>query len=366
MRILKYLFLLFLLFLFGLTVFVTTQKGNYDITQSKVIKTQRGTLYNYVNDYRNWETFASWLSDDKGLEARYYGESSGKGAIYSWKGNDSEGKLQTTAAKENQSISQKMDFNASQSEVFWTFKDTLGGTKVSWRAKGKMTAMMKIKAFFQGGPAAVFNELYAKSLLSLDKILDYEINTYKIKIDGLVNRPATFFIGQTFNTYENKSVRNIKILLPKMTAFFEKNKLVTSGKPFVTHNSNSGGIFNISVNMPIADSVYIMPGSELNSGNIEAVSAIKATLTGDYSHLKEARLKAIAYLLKNGLRQNPTQITTEVYVKTQQDSKQPSKWITEIYIPVYPKTAAPARVYKPKDSTAVNVAAPAEIPENQE
>ncbi len=366
MRILKYLFLLLLLFFIGLTVFVTTQKGDYDITQSKVIKTQRATVYNYVNDYHNWETFASWLKDDKKLQLKYSGQSAGKGAFYSWKGNDSEGSLQTLAATENDSIRQKMNFNGSTSEIYWTFKDTLGKTKVSWRSKGKMTAMMKIKAFFQGGMASVMGDLYEKSLLHLDRTLDYEMNTYAIKINGLVNRPKTFYIGQTINTYEDKALKNIKVLLPKMTQFFEKNQMVMGGKAFVSYNKTSNNIVNLSVAIPVKDSVYIMPGSEFSSGETEAVTALKTTLTGDYSHLKEAKIKAINYILKNQLKQNPAAYVTEVYVKTVKDTKQPSQWVTEIYIPVYPKAAAPKPAYRPKDSTATpTVNAPAEVPANE-
>ena len=50
MRILKYLFLLLLLFFIGLTVFVTTQKGEYEVICSKVIKTPKPTVYNYLNE----------------------------------------------------------------------------------------------------------------------------------------------------------------------------------------------------------------------------------------------------------------------------------------------------------------------------
>ena len=111
MRILKYIFLLLLLFVIGLTVFVTTQKGDYNITRSKVIKTPRTTVFNYINDYRNWENFSSWLQDDSKPQINFIGKTIGNGASYSWKSSDSEGNIQTIAVKENESIHQKMLFN---------------------------------------------------------------------------------------------------------------------------------------------------------------------------------------------------------------------------------------------------------------
>ena len=115
MRILKYLFLLLILFFIGLTVFVTTQKGEYNIIRSKVIKTPRATVFNYVNDYRNWETFASWSKEDAEIKFKYNKITSGKGASYSWKGYNSEGNIKTLTLVENESIHQKMNFDESSS-----------------------------------------------------------------------------------------------------------------------------------------------------------------------------------------------------------------------------------------------------------
>ena len=121
------------------------------------------------------------------------------------------------------------------------------------------------------------------------------------------------------------------------------------GKPFVLYNKNNGDVVNFSVCIPTMDSIYIMEGSDVNSGKIEAMTALKTTLTGDYSHLKETKSKVIAYLQKNNLKQNNYYPTVEVYSKTIQDIKFPSKWITELYIPIYPKATVTKPVnYKPK------------------
>lgn len=368
MRILKYIFLLLLLFLIGLTVFVTTQKGDYNITLSKVIKTPRTIVFNYINDFRNWENFSSWLQDDAKSQINFADKTIGNGASFSWISNDSGGNIQTIAVKENESIHQKMFFNDAESEVYWTFKDTLGATKVSWRSTGKMTAMMKIKAFFKGGITNFFCNAQEKSLSNLDKTLDYELNTFSIKVDGIVNRPKIFYLNQTINSYEDKVAKNVKIMIPKMVAFFEKNKMVMHGKPFVIYNKKTGtDIVNFSVGVPVKDSISIMTGSDISSGKIEITTAIKTILTGDYSHLKEAKNRAIAYLVKNNLKQNSGLPIIEVYSKTIRDSKQPSKWVTEIYVPIYPKAlVTKPRAYQTSDSTASAKVVPTpEIPVNQ-
>ena len=71
--------------------------------------------------------------------------------------------------------------------------------------------------------------------------------------------------------------------------------------------------------------------------------------------LKEAKNKAIAYLQKNNLRPNNSKETIEVYSKTKIDIKNPSKWITELYIPIYPNTIAIKSLYSKKNDSAIAI-----------
>ena len=104
MRILKYIALLLFLFLIGLSVFVSTQKGDYDVTVSKVIKNPRGIVFNYINDYKNWETFCSWIKEDDSYKFTYPGLTMGQGGSCSWTSSSSDGFIKTISAKENESI----------------------------------------------------------------------------------------------------------------------------------------------------------------------------------------------------------------------------------------------------------------------
>ena len=59
MQILKYLFLLLLLSLVATTIFVATQKGEFQLERSKIINAPKTAVFNYVNDYQNWPNFNS-------------------------------------------------------------------------------------------------------------------------------------------------------------------------------------------------------------------------------------------------------------------------------------------------------------------
>jgi effector-binding domain-containing protein len=355
MRILKYIVLLIILLFIGLTVFVSTQKADYNVTRSKVIKTPRATLYNFINDFRNWESFDSYLISNKSLSFTYPNVTSGKGGSFSWTGN-SEGKMNTIFTKENDSIFINKYDDGEKSEVSFKFKDTVGGTKVTWQSKGKLDFKSKVLAFFDGGINAVVGNDYEKSLENLNKTLNFELNTFSIKVNGIVNRSGTFYLKQSIVSREKNVNKNIKILLPRMTKFADKNNITTNGKPFIlyTKYDRVNDLIGLSVCIPVKDSIFISAGSDMQSGQLPAYSALKITLTGDYSHSQKVWKKGYEYLAKNKLERNPDLQIIEVYTKNSLDVKTPSQWITETYIPVVTKPVAAKPVYRrPVDSTAV-------------
>ncbi len=361
MKILKYIFLLILLCFVALSVFVATQKSDYEIVRTKIIKSPKSTIYNYVLDYKNWEQFGSWKQDDPNMKFIYPAITSGKGSSYSWKGKDGDGNMKTIFTKENESISQKMEFNGSPSEVFWSFKDTLGKTKVTWRNKGKMDFPTKIYSTFVGGIDKLVGSMYERSLDNLDKTLDFEINTYKITVNGEVQKTVGFYLKKTINSLDVNLAKNIKILIPNLSKFMSENKIIANGKPFIIYNSSDlikkTTVF--SVGFPIKDEIFTSSESENMSGNLLPFQAIKTTLVGDSSHEKEALRKTYDFISKNNLTVEKLDFYYVFYTKSNSEVKNPSKWVTEIFVPLRPKYVAP-KTYKPV--VKEEVAAPEKIP----
>lgn len=339
MRILKYIFLLILLAFIGITVYVTTQKGDFYVVRTSLIKTPRTTVFDYVNDYKNWETFGSWMKEDTELKFSYGAKTIGYGAKSSWDNGSDKGSIHTVFVKENDSIIQLANFNGSLATLSWKLKDTVGGTKVTIRTHGKMGLMTKISTFFNGGITSIISDAFEKSMRNLDKTLHYEMKTYSIKINGVVQRPSGFCLKQTVSCHIKSVPKNTKILMGRMIHFFKKNKIPMAGKPFVSYEKYdvANDFATISICIPVRELISISQGSDVASGEIVAFTCLKTTLTGDYSHSREAWAKAQKYIADNGYKQNFAGSYTEVYVKTIDDVKQPSKWITEIYIPVFPK-----------------------------
>ncbi|MGZ9733799.1 SRPBCC family protein [Flavobacterium sp. GNP002] len=365
MRILKYLFLLLLLSLVALSIFVATQKGDFTVERSQIINSPKSTVFNFVNDYRNWEDFSSWIVEDPEMQITYPKKTIGPGATISWEGKEGTGDMLTVFVKENDSISQKMNYDGTSSSVFWSFKDTIGGTKVTWKTTGKMSFTMKVYTAFNGGINKIIGETYEKSLANLDKTLDFEINTYAVKVNGLVKKLGTFYLRQTFTSEISKVIKNGQIVFPKMITFCEQNNIELNGKPFIIYHTYDtvSGLTKLSFCVPIKNQILTSSGSDILTGKLEPFEAIKTTLTGDYSHTKKALDKAKTYIYTNRIALDPTFSHVENFTISKTEIKNPSKWVTEIYYPIKPKAipVIPSKAFTPavtKASEAVKTPAP--------
>lgn len=371
MRIIKYIFILLILFTIGLAVYIATQNASFNVSGTKFIRTPRSIVYSYLNEYKNWENFASWNNPENPLRFNYSKKTSGNGASMNWTGKN-EGSIKTIYTIKNDTIVQKMVSNGQSSDVYWKLKDTTGGTKIYWKTKGKLDFYTKVLAFFKGGVSNSAENVFDETANNLNKTLNYELNTFTVKVNGIEERKATFYVKQSFNTLDKNLNKNIKIVLPKVKKYIIDNKLTANGKPFIMYNkfNKDSDVIGVSVCIPVLDSINIMPGGTFGSGEIKAHFALKTTLTGDYTHTKKAWNAAYQHIAKKHLVRDYTQRIIEVYTKGATEVKQPSQYITEIYIPVYQKIKPiKARVYKPKDSIQTEVpsgtiTAPLPAPEN--
>ncbi|MCA0347754.1 MAG: hypothetical protein R2805_07870 [Flavobacterium sp.] len=360
MRIIKYTFLLLLLFSIGLFVYIFTQNGNYKITRSQIIKASRYTVFEYVNDYKNWETFHSMKQRLSGVTFDYKAQTSGKGGSFSWISDSDNGFMKTNFVKDNDSIAQKMVSDGYNATINWKFKDTIGGTKVTYSTKGNIGVLQKFSTFFQGGIKSILNNDIDRTLYNLNKTLDFELKTYSVKVNGVAQRNAAYFIKQSFTCKTKNLSRNIKIVMPKLVYFFKKNNIPMAGKPFVLYETTTlkTDEVTVSVCIPTQQLVTLMEGSDVSSGEMEAFTCIKTTLKGDYSHRDALWKKAQDYILEKDFKPNFAGKYIERYTKTIDDVKNPSKWETELYIPVFPKVV-------PTVVTATTVSVPPISSENQ-
>jgi predicted transcriptional regulator YdeE len=355
MKIVKYIFLLFLLLFIALTVFVATLNPEYKIVKSKVIKISRNVAFNYVNDFKNWEEFGSWKEENPNIKYKLSKNTTGNGSLIAFNSES----IKTINSKVNESINQEFkNSNGDISKLYWDFKDTLGKTKITCKTIGRMSFMNKVSNAFQGGVDSKIGYIYEKNLSNIEQILDLQINTYAIKIEGFVNKQFGFYIQKTINSKTSNVSSNIQIMIPNLMKFIKKNKIQVVGKPFVKYNSVNSTLktTNFSVCIALKEELFTDPESEYVAGNLESFQAIKSTLTGDYSHFAEAKEKNLEQMTKLNLIQKSELPSIEVYTHYKGETKNPTKWITEFYVPVKLKVA-------PKKIVKINVIKTETVPE---
>ncbi|HSN47921.1 MAG TPA: SRPBCC family protein [Flavobacterium sp.] len=360
MRILKYLFLLLLLSLVALSIFVATQKGEFSVEKSKIINSPKSAVFNYVNDTKNWQDWNSLAVEDSLINISLSNNTIGTGSSLTWDGKQGNGDLQTINVKEYDSINQTMNINGNAAEVSMRFKDTVGGTKISWTAKGKMGFMYKVLTSFNGGAGKVIGSIFEKSLNNLVKKLDDEINNYSVKVDGLVNHPETFYLSQTFTSEFSKVDKNSGIVFSKITDFCKKNKIIMSGKPFIIYHTYDKvkEITKLSVCIPIQDPIFIIEGSDISSKTLPSFQAVKATLRGDNSHNKKALDKTEEYLRSKYLTADSAFSHLEIHTIGKNEMNNPSKWTTEFYYPIKQKAVVKPAIIIPKSETTTEEVVP--------
>ena len=337
MKIVKYIFLLLLLASIATTVFIATQDGKYNIRKEKSINVSRPVLYNYLNDYKNWENLGLFASADTTATFAYSENSSGKGAFMDWKKEGQGGKIQTIAVKANDSITQKATLDNLDADVSWTFKDTLkSSTKVSIRLTGRLTFTEKAYALLNGGIDKSIESSLDKGLVNLNNFLVKEIQKYSTEVVGVVNKKGAFYLG-TNATLPLADVNKKAITaFDKLLAFARENNITVTGKPFILYKTinNETKRAACTYSIPIKDEMFTAPGSDYEGGKLLPFNALKTTLRGDYSHLPKAWEAARKYISQKGLQENTTAQYLEIYTKSVAQTRRPSMLITDVYIPM--------------------------------
>ena len=352
MRIFKYLFLLFLLSLVALSIFVATQKGSFTIERSKIINSPKSSIYIYVNDLQNWKEWNSLAIGDSLININYSENTVGENSSFTWNGELGEGDLQTIKSIASDSIIQTINFNGNNANISMSFKDTLGKTKVTWKAKGSMGFYNKAISTLNGGANKFFGIMLENSLDNLNRILDYEINTFAVNVEGVINFPETHYLAQTFTSKFSKVAKNSEIVFSKIKRFCSSNNIATNGKPFVIYHTydSKKEITKISICIPIKTSIFLMEGSDISSNTLPAMTVLSTTMTGDYSHSAKALRKSQEYVLEKSLSLDPVFSHIESYSVGKKDFPNPSKWSTKIYFPIKQKATPKPIVIKPKTS----------------
>ena len=336
MKIVKYIFLLLLLAAIAITVFIATQEGKYNIKEEKIINVPKSILYNYINDYRNWENLGVLTNADTTAQYTYSQNTAGNGAAMSWIKNGAKGSIQTLNAVAPDSIRQKSIVNDLDSQIVWHFKDTTGGTKVSVSVQGHQTFTEKAYSLINGNTNKDVQSSLANGLENLNVFLVKELKTFNVDVKGVVYKKSTFYLGHSATGAIADINKQASSIFSRLLAFTKENKIGVNGEPFIIYKSINKEQKTASYTycIPIKDEIFTAAGSEYEGGKLLAFNALKTSLKGDYSHLPKAWNAAHKHIADNALQENTSGQYVEVYSKNIAQSRRPSTWVTDLYVPI--------------------------------
>jgi hypothetical protein len=321
-------------------VFVATQPATYEITKQKEINTPSNSVFEYVNDFSNWNDWQQF-STEENFNFTTSQNTIGKKSYVKW---DSENAIITTFAQKD-SISQLFIQNDNKQTLHWKFKKLGNNTLASVTIKGDLSFTEKIYSVLNGGITSYVGPQIQESLNKINNYFVSELGEYDIKVEGLVNRPSINYLEQKDSCLVKDFPKKSKALLKTMKNFIKSNDIETLDKPFVLfqNNENENKIV-YAMCVPVKEKIFTTPDSQIQGKNYSSFLAIKTTLKGDYSHMKKAWAKTRNYIKTKKFNEDKKGFYIGIYKKSVPEVNEPSKWVTEIFIPIIKKETAPKKV----------------------
>lgn len=125
-----------------LLVVVAMRPAPFRIERSLLIAAAPRTLFDQVDDLRQWRQWSPWARRDPAMQVEYAGGTRGPGAEYHWSGNREVGKgnLTISDSRPGELVRMQLEFlepfRASNVAEF-RFQAESGGTRVLWSMSGR-------------------------------------------------------------------------------------------------------------------------------------------------------------------------------------------------------------------------------------
>jgi uncharacterized protein YndB with AHSA1/START domain len=125
----------------GFLAIVALQPADYAVSRSITIPAPPAVVFDLVNDLKKWNTWSPWAKRDPEAKYTYSGPENGKGASFSWAGNDQvgEGAMTISESVPGELVRYDLEFkkpmeDRASAEI--VLKSSGSGTEVTWSMKG--------------------------------------------------------------------------------------------------------------------------------------------------------------------------------------------------------------------------------------
>jgi len=310
-------------------MFFSPKKMVFD--ESITIDAPAMTVFNMVNDFKEWESWSPWAEMDPEAINTYTDKSAGVGAKWEWIGNAEvgEGSQTIKTSEAGKFISTVLTFKGwdGDSVSDWNFTPDGEKTKVKWGFDGSETPFVfrPFNLFMKSG----LKKTYAKGLNKIKKIAEDRAknNTY-----------GGYKVNEVYQGTKNYVMNRQVVDIPNISNFFSTNvgalmqksqgvEMEMDGKPSALFYSwdMANGKTDMAVAIPVKSPVTI-PGTITQT--LSDGKAIQVDYYGDPDKSEAAHYAIEYYMRDKGLLVNYP-IVQETITDPLQE-KDMSKWLTRI------------------------------------
>jgi uncharacterized protein YndB with AHSA1/START domain len=137
----------------AIAVFISTRPDTFQVQRSTTIAAPAGTVFGYLNDFRQWPQWSPWEKLDPNMQRTLSGAPSGTGARYAWLGNSKagQGSMTITDSRPGERVVLDLSFIKpfkSNNVTEFALTPAARGTQVTWTMKGTNTTVTKAFSLF--------------------------------------------------------------------------------------------------------------------------------------------------------------------------------------------------------------------------
>lgn len=161
---LKKILIALVLLVAGFVAFVALQPSEFQVERTTTIAAPPTAVFAHVDDLHKWQAWSPWAKLDPNAKVGYEGAPAGKGAAFTWSGNDQvgEGRMMIVESRAPELVGIKVDFTkpfeGTNASTF-SFKPAGDGTAITWTMSGNQNFIAKAMCLILNGKKMIGYQL---------------------------------------------------------------------------------------------------------------------------------------------------------------------------------------------------------------
>jgi effector-binding domain-containing protein len=345
MKVLKWIGIILLVIIVLVIVVSLFLPKEYKYETKIVIKAPVSSVYEEVNNLKNWRKWDPWIARDTNAIETFSGSETGAGQVREWKSevkSVGNGKMEIVESEENSYQKNALYFAGSDEPTYseWFFVETDEGTEVTWKMEFSM-GFNPVKIIWSKAMESNMKTSFNTGLENLKKLVEAKPIEEVFEPElGDISEMVVLCVKDSCSIDENPEIMHKR--LQELNNFAKEKELDIKDKYMVRYlvwNIKQGyTIFEtmrlVGINSEVEDEVFYLD-------TIPAGKSVEVSFRGDYEDEKfmKAHTALGEFIMLNNLEMSGYPF--EDYLFGPHNSDDPNNYFTKIIYPVMEKAEAP-------------------------